>query len=135
MPAGREIVDDAFDKRHFRSDEHPIVTIVLHEIDERRMIGRVELRGADAVKLHARIAWGHSDLADAAATHERVGDGMFTRTGTNDQNLHISSCCIPYGEECQSQEIISGCLFGHPRMFVYCSSTSSPVFLTILPST
>lgn len=72
------------------------------------MIGRVELRGADAVKLHARIAWGHSDLADAAATHERVGDGMFTRTGTNDQNLHISSCCIPYGEECQSQEIISG---------------------------
>ena len=55
---GSEIVDDAFDKRHFRSDEHPIVTIVLHEIDERRMIGRVELRGADAVKLHARIAWG-----------------------------------------------------------------------------
>ena len=105
---GREIVDDAFDKRHFRSDEHPVVTIVLHEIDERRMIGRVELRGADAVKLHARIAWGHSDLADVAATHERVGDGMFTRTGTNDQNLHISSCCIPYGEECQSQEIISG---------------------------
>ena len=56
------------------------------------MVGRVELRGANAVKLHTRIAWSHGDLADAATAHERVGDGVFACTGTNDQNLHFSSC-------------------------------------------
>ena len=96
--SSREIVDDALDKRHFRTDEHPVVAVVLHEINQRGMIGRVDLRGADAVKLHAWIARSHRDFADAAAAHKCMGDGMLACTGTNDQNLHVSSCCVPFGK-------------------------------------
>ena len=90
-----EIVDDAFDQRHFRTDEYPVVVVVLHEFDQRGMVGRIELRSADAVQFHARIARGHGDLADTAATHQRVRDGVLARAGTDNQNLHISSYHCP----------------------------------------
>ena len=83
-----EIVDDALDQRHLGADEHPVVFVVLDEVDHRRVVRRVDPLGADAVELHARIAGGHSHLVDAAATQQRVGDGMFTGTRTDNQNLH-----------------------------------------------
>ena len=81
------------------------------------MIGRVELRGADAVKLHAWIARSHCDFADAAAAHKCMGDGMLACTGTDDQNLHVSSCCVPFGKilcSGKSLEIKGGGRYGSP---------------------
>ncbi len=102
---GFEIVDDAFDQRHFRSDEHPVVLVAAHEFDERGVVRQAALRGADAIELHAGIAGGDGHLVDAAAAHERVGDGVLTRAGTDDQNLltHnlVSSTLLEICENCR----------------------------------
>ena len=118
----REIVDNALDQRHFRTDEHPVVAVVLYEINQCGMVGRVDLRGADAVKFHTRIARSHRDFADAAATHKRMSDGMLACAGTNDQNLHVSSCYVPFGKilcSGKSLEIKGGGRYGSPPIYVF----------------
>ena len=72
-----EIVDNALDQRHFRADEHPIDLIVLDEVDEGGVIGRVKLRGVDAVEPHARISRGDGHFAHAVPAQQRVRDCMF----------------------------------------------------------
>ena len=87
-----ERVDDAVDERHLGADEHPVIVVVAHKIDERGLIRRRELQCADALaEFHARVAGRDRDLFDAAAAQQRVGDRMFARAGTDDQNLHVSS--------------------------------------------
>ena len=62
---GGEIIHDAFDERDFRAYEHPVVAVVLHEVDERGMIRLAQLRGADAILEHARVAGRHGDFVNA----------------------------------------------------------------------
>ena len=62
-----EIVDDTFDQWDFRADEHPIVSVVLHEIDESGMIGGTQPRGVNTVAFHTRITWRHGHFVNAFA--------------------------------------------------------------------
>ena len=82
---GGEIVHDAFDQRDFRAHEHPVIAIVLHEFDKCGVVRLAQLRGVDAVLEHARVAGSHGDFVNARCLEQRVGNGMLTRTGADDQ--------------------------------------------------
>ena len=104
---GGEVVHNAFDQRNLRAHEHPVVAIVLDEVDERGVVRLAQLCGADAVLEHARVAGGHGDLVDARRLEQCVGDGVLTRTGADNQYFlthvvpflrkasYFSTICVP----------------------------------------
>ena len=104
---GGEIVHDAFDQRDFRAYEYPVIAIILHEFDKCGVVRLAQLRGMDAVLEHARVAGSHGDLIDARRFEQRVGNGVLTRTGADNQYFlthvvpflrkasYFSTICVP----------------------------------------